>query len=366
MSYRTASLVLLLVAAGGFCSGPNRFSFSSLMADEAKSPVKVEFLVGNYLLSEGGSWKAGDSPLKGPFGIDFDSSGAMYIIELSSGSLHKRSAQGELKTLRGPHKKSYSGDGGVVSGAGFNGPHNCVVTADDSLLISDSWNHCVRRVDLETLRIGTLAGTGASGFSGDSGPAGAARFNYIMCIELSVDGKTLHMADLKNRRIRNVDLETGRVRTVAGNGRKGVPKDGALAVNNPLVDPRAVSSDAQGRLYILERGGNALRAVGANGEIHTVAGTGRKGFRDGEALKALFGSPKHICCDPGGNVYIADDANKAIRRFNPKTRRVSTILGRGFGDPKITLSRPHGVRWYKDHLYVVDTGHNRILRIKLH
>jgi hypothetical protein len=237
------------------------------------------------------------------------------------------------------------------------------VTADDRLLIADSWNHCVRRVDLETLRTGTFAGTGAGGFSGDGGPSGSAKFNFIMCIELSVDGKTLHVADLKNRRIRNIDLETGLVRTVAGNGRKKVPKDGALAVESPLVDPRAVTSDAAGKLYILERSGNALRAVGADGVIRTVAGTGRKGFRDGEALQALFGSPKHICCDPGGNVYIADDANKAIRKFNPKTRRVSTVLGRGFGDPKIRLERPHGVRWHKGHLYVADTGHNRILRI---
>ena len=365
MSYRTVFLVFLLVALCGFRSGKDRFPFSPLLADEVKRPAKVEFIVGGYLVSEDGTWKAADSPLAGPFGIDFDSSGAMYIVELSSGSLHKRSAKGELKTLRGPHKKSYSGDGGGVSSAGFNGPHNCVVTADDSLLIADSWNHCVRRVDLETLRTGTLAGTGDGGFSGDGGPAGSARFKFIMCIELSVDGKTLHVADLKNRRIRNIDLKTGRVRTVAGNGKKGVPEDGGLAVKNPLVDPRAVTSDAEGRLYILERNGNALRTVGANGEIHTVAGTGRKGFRDGEALKALFGSPKHICCDPGGNVYIADDANKAIRKFNPKTRQVSTVLGRGFGDPKITLERPHGVRWHQGHLYVVDTGHNRILRIQL-
>ena len=363
MSYRTVFLVFLLVALCGFRSGKDRLPFSPLLADEVKSPAKVEFIVGGYLVSEDGTWKAADSPLAGPFGIDFDSSGAMYIVELSSGSLHKRSAKGELKTLRGSHEKSYSGDGEGVSRAGFNGPHNCVVTADDRLLIADSWNHCVRRVDLGTLRTGTFAGTGASGFSGDGGRADSARFNYIMCIELSVDGKTLHVADLKNRRIRNIDLESGLVRTVAGNGRKGVPKDGALAVKSPLVDPRAVTSDASGKLYILERSGNALRAVGADGVIRTVAGTGRKGFRDGEALQALFGSPKHICCDPDGNVYIADDVNKAIRKFNPKTGRVSTVLGRGFGDPKIKLQRPHGVRWHKGHLYVVDTGHNRILRI---
>ena len=130
-----------------------------------------------------------------------------------------------------------------------------------------------------------------------------------------------------------------------------------------MVDPRAVASDGAGNLYILERSGNALRVVRPDGAIYTVAGTGRKGFRDGGALQARFGSPKHICCDPGGNVYIADDVNKAIRKYDPKTGRVSTVLGRGFGDPKITLERPHGVRWHDGRLHVVDTGHNRILRI---
>ena len=161
-----------------------------------------------------------------------------------------------------------------------------------------------------------------------------------------------------------MNLQTGRIRTVAGNGKKGIPKDGALAVKSPLVDPRAAASDAAGNLYILERGGNALRVVRSGGAIHTVAGTGKKGYRDGGALQALFGSPKHLCCDPGGNIYIADDANKAIRKYSPETGRVSTVLGRGFGDSKIRLSRAHGVRWHKGHLYVVDTGHNRILRIQ--
>jgi len=365
MFHRTLLLSFTLAAVFVFHGWPDRFSFSFLMAEDLKSRPAVEFIVGGYLLSEGGEWQAAESPLQGPFGIDFDSSGAMYIVELSSGSLHRRSGKGELKTLRGRHKKGYSGDGGGVSRAGFNGPHNCVVTADDKLLIADSWNHCVRRIDLETLQTETIAGTGAGGFSGDGGPARAAKFNYTMCIELSVNRKILHIADLKNRRIRNVDLQTGVIRTVAGNGKKGTPKDGGLAVKNPLVDPRAVTSDGSGNLYILERSGNALRVVRADGAIHTVAGTGKKGFRDGDALQALLGSPKHICCDPGGNVYIADDANKAIRKYDPKTRQVSTVLGRGFGDSKIQLARPHGVRWHRGFLYVVDTGHNRILRVLL-
>lgn len=323
----------------------------------------VMFIVGDYLKSEGGAWDIEQSPLRGPFGIDFDTTGAMYIIELSRGCLHKVLPSGELETWRGTHPKGYGGDGGPVSAALFNGPHNCVVAADHTLLISDSWNHCVRVVDLNTRIVDTLAGTGSEGFSGDNGPARAATFNFVMCIELDPGKKTLHIADLKNRRVRNLDLASGRVQTVAGNGKRAIPTEGGLAIDNPLVDPRAVASDTEGNLYILERGGHALRVVRPDGTLFTVAGTGKKGYRDGAARSAQFAGPKHMCCDPEGNVYIADDLNRAVRKYNPKTGQVSTVLGRGFGDPRITLEHPHGVRWYAGSLYVVDTGHNRILRL---
>ncbi|MGB0599578.1 MAG: hypothetical protein ACPGLY_23080 [Rubripirellula sp.] len=334
-------------------------------ATASQKSDSIRFLVGDYLQSEGGTWDPNTSPLQSPFGIDFDSRGAMYIIELSRGALHRYNANGSLKTLRSPHEKGYSGDGDIVGNASFNGPHNCVVAADDQLLISDSWNHGVRKVDLETLQTSTLAGTGQPGFSGDGGVAPAAMFNYVMCIALSADHKTLHLADLKNHRIRNVVLASGKVSTVAGNGQRGRPQDGSLATDAPLVDPRAVASDAKGNLYILERGGHALRVVKSDGTIHTLAGTGEKGFRDGEATQAQFGSPKHLCCDPSGNVYIADDQNRAIRKYAPKTGAVTTVLGRGHGDERVTLDRPHGVRWHDGALYVVDTGHNRILRLQL-
>jgi len=172
----------------------------------------------------------------------------------------------------------------------------------------------------------------------------------------------LHITDLKNARIRNVDLASNQVRTVAGNGSKGVPADGSLAVDSPLVDPRAAASDPSGRLYVLERSGHALRVVDPNGTIRTVAGTGKKGYRDGAALEAEFGSPKHICLDDAGNVYIADDLNGAIRKYNPKTARVETILGQGKGDSRIRLLHPHGVCVHEGWLYVIDSGNNRILR----
>lgn len=326
---------------------------------------KMTFLLGDYLASEGGTWKSEDSPLRQPFGIDFDSSGNFYLVELERGGVFRMEPSGQLKTLLAPHPKGYQGDGGPLSEARLNGPHNCVVDARDQLLISDSWNHVVRAVDLRDLTIRTIAGTGQSGFSGDGGPGSKAVFNYTMCIALAPNTGHLLIADLKNLRIREVDAQSGQVRTLAGNGKKGVPTDGARATEAPLVDPRAVAADNQGQIYILERNGNALRVVRTDGTIQTVAGTGEKGHADGPALQARFGSPKHICCDPQGRVYIADDLNGAIRRYDPATGRVSTLLGRGHGDSRLTLSHPHGVRWHQGALYLTDTGNHRLIRLEL-
>ncbi len=325
---------------------------------------QIQWIVGDLMPEEGGDWKSADGPLSNPFGIDFDSRGNLYIVELGGGRVHRLDSAGELTQISGDGSKGYAGDGGPAATATFNGMHNCAVTSDDQLLIADSWNHCVRSIDLGSGAIETIAGTGNEGFSGDGGPAKGATFNFVMCISLSPDKKTLHITDLKNLRVRNMDLQTGVVTTVAGNGAKGVPTDGSRAVDSPLVDPRAAASDADGNLYVLERGGNALRVVRGDGSIHTIAGNGQKGYRDGPAMKAQFGSPKHLCTDPNGNVYIADDLNGAIRKYDPQTSQVTTVLGRGVGHPYVRLSHPHGVCYHKGVLYVVDSGNSRILSMR--
>ncbi len=221
--------------------------------------------------------------------------------------------------------------------------HNVAVTPSGDIYIADSWNHCIRKINSKTHIISTIAGTGNPGFSGDGGIATQATFNYVMCITLNNTNDKLFVADLKNRRIRTVDLRKGLVKTIAGNGNQGIPEDGSLALQSPLVDPRAVAVDSENRIYILERSGHALRIVDKTGKIYTVAGTGEKGFKDGPALEAQFNSPKHLCIDNNDNVIIADDQNQVIRRFNPETKIVTTILGQGIGNPSIQLKQPHGV-----------------------
>ena len=338
----------------------------SVMGGDKPAPDNgplVSVVVGNLLPEEGGSAGAERSPLTSPFGVDFDSHGNMVIIELAGGRVHRRDSSGKLCLIAGDGSKNYSGDGGPASGATFNGMHNVAITPNDDVFIADSWNHCIRKIDGKTGVISTSAGTGKAGYSGDGGPAEKAMFDFVMCITLDPSNENLFVADLRNRRIRAVNLKMGTVRLIAGNGEKGVPQNGALAADSPLVDPRAVAVDSRNRVYILERSGHALRVVTPDGKIKTVAGTGNKGHKDGPALEAQLNSPKHLCVDADDNVLIADDQNRAIRKYDPENQSLTTIVGRGIGTPPVRLNRPHGVCIEKGKLYVVDTGNDRILRV---
>jgi streptogramin lyase len=174
--------------------------------------------------------------------------------------------------------------------------------------------------------------------------------------------------------VRRIDLATLIITTVAGNGRGGVPMDSALAIEASLVDPRAVAVAADGSFYILERSGHALRHVDAEGRIRTVAGTGKPGLSgdDGPALAATMNGPKYITLDRDGSVLIADAENHVIRRYLPKDGRITRVAGTGKkgtaglgGDPlACELSRPHGVTVARDGaLYITDSYNDRILKI---
>ena len=223
------------------------------------------------------------------------------------------------------------GDDGPAAQAELNGPHSLAVAENGDVFVADTWNNRVRKIDARTGRITNVAGTGRKGFSGDGGPATQADFGGIYCLALDEAGQTLDLADLDNRRIRRVNLKTGTVSTVAGNGKKGVPGDGDDARSSPLVDPRAVALDGRGNLYILERSGHALRVVDRSGKIRTVAGTGKQGDSGdgGDARQAQLNGPKHLCVDARGNVLIADTENHRIRIYRPDDGTIRNVAGTG-------------------------------------
>jgi DNA-binding beta-propeller fold protein YncE len=340
------------------------------------APVQAQKLV----LAAGGGTKNGPAPatevkLIAPFGVSFDKAGNMFIVELSGERVHQVDPKGVLTTIGGSGKKGDSGDGGPATQAQFNGMHSLATLPDGDVCLADTWNNRLRKIDTKSGKITTLAGTGKKGFSGDGGAALKAEFGGLYCVALDPKGENLYVADLDNKRIRKIDLATGVVTTVAGNGQKGVPKDGADAVNAPLVDPRAVAVDKKGNVWILERSGHALRVVDAQGKIRTVAGTGKAGLSGdgGDALKAQLNAPKHLCIDLDGNVIIADSSNHVIRKFLVGEGKIVRVAGTGKkgstgvgGDPlQVEMNEPHGVFVHSSGtLYIVDSNNNRVLKLQ--
>jgi len=345
-----------------------------LFAAGAGQADKLVVVAGGGTGGDGGP--ALQAKLSEPFAVGFDKAGNLYICEMAAGERIRRvDTKGVIATIAGTGKKGYSGDGGPAAQAAINGAHQLLVAPNDDVYIADTWNHCVRRIDAKSGVISTIAGTGKKGFTGDGGPAAKADCGGIYSIDLDRTGKHLYLCDLDNRRIRRVDLDSGIITTIAGNGQKGVPLDGADAKAAPLVDPRAVAVDQMGNVYILERGGHALRVVDPTGKIRTVAGTGKQGATGdgGDAKLATLNGPKHLCIDLDGNVLIADAENNLVRKYIPKEGKIVRVAGTGKrgaggvdGPPEKTeLARPHGVYVHPSGtLYITDSYNNRILKLQ--
>lgn len=311
--------------------------------------------------------------LNAPFGIDFDRNGVAYIVELTGERLLKLE-KGLLHHIGGTGKRGQTVTEGPALNVEFNGMHNLAIGPDGGVYLADTWNQRIRKYDPQTGKVTNYAGTGQKGFGGDGGPAENAKFGGIYCVSLSSNQFRFVLADLDNRRIRAIDLKTRIVTTIAGNGEKGVPVDGAIAVNSPLVDPRAVIVGKDGNVFVLERSGHALRVIDREGKIRTVVGTGKADNTgdDGPARSATLNGPKHLCQDIDGSIIIADTENHVIRRYIPKEDRIVRIAGTGnkgtagVGGPPLNceLFQPHGVTiGPKGDLYIVDSGNNRVLKI---
>jgi sugar lactone lactonase YvrE len=315
-----------------------------------------------------------DNQVNDPYGMEIGPDGALYFCDLDNQRIRRLDlATKRLTTVAGSGQKGYRGDGGPALDAALNMPHELRFDAKGDLYIAERDNHVVRKVDMRTRIISTVAGTGTPGFSGDGGSGTRAQLRQPHSIFFDRDG-TLLICDIANHRIRRLDLATGTIETYAGTGEAAPTPEGAPVHGTPLKGPRTLAMAPNGDLYLALREGNAIYRIDARSQtLHRVAGTGELGYGGdgGPGLNARLGGPKGLSYDGLGNLYLADTENHAIRRIDLKTGIISTVLGTGQrGDGPETnpltcrLSRPHGVLFANGVLFVADSEAHRIRELR--
>jgi streptogramin lyase len=179
-------------------------------------------------------------------------------------------------------------------------------------------------------QIATFAGTGSAAYSGDNGLAGKAQLNNPYGITRGPDG-ALYICDMENHRIRKVSRD-GNITTVAGTGKPGYSGDGGPALQAELNEPYEVRFDKAGDMFFVEMRNHIVRRVdGQTKFISTVAGSGKEGFSGdgGPATKAELRQPHSIQFDGRGYLYICDIGNNRIRKVDLSAGMISTFAGTG-------------------------------------
>lgn len=311
-----------------------------------------------------------------------------------------------IHTVAGNGDSGFSGDGGPAVAACLNEPKGVALDREGNILIADSENHAVRKVDRATGRIGTIAGcagasesgrdatrptaaldgepddpfsdagttgerafaqqTDLSGtvryvvngaaaakrFGGDGGPATGAALNFPTAVVVDRAGH-LYIADTMNHRIRRVDAGTGFITTLAGVGQPRFGGDGGPAVSAGLNEPAALAVSDDGTLYVADQSNNRVRAIDlGTGLIRTVAGTGTAEYNgEGPATEAALAGPSGLALAADGTLLIADTFNGRIRAVDPVTGMIRTVVGDGgpyrYQDasepPSASVARPSGI-----------------------
>lgn len=295
---------------------------------------------------------ATEAQIDNPFGVVRGPDGAIWFCEYTGQRIRRVAADGTISTVAGSSKKGYSGDGGPALEATFNLPHEVRFDSAGDMYIVDMGNNAVRKVDMRTKVITTIAGNGSSGYSGDGGPAAQAQLKQPHSIQFGPDGN-LYICDIGNHVIRRVDMKTLQISTFAGTGTAGPTPDGAPITGTPLKGPRSLEFDTEGNLWLATREGNQVFKfdLKANKITH-IAGTGASGFtgNGGPAREATLKGPKGISIDEAGNAWLADTESHTVRMVEAATGKLLLMAGNGQkgdgpdGDPlQCPMARLHGI-----------------------
>lgn len=301
-----------------------------------------------------------------PFGVEIVGE-QIWLTSVDDHCIYQGALQHDsLKRVAGSGVQGYTGDGGPAIEATFNWPHE--VRADDkgNLFVADTRNHVIRRIDHQTGIVTTIAGSGEAGFAGEGKSGAEVQFKQPHSVVLDGEGGLL-VADTVNHRLRRIDLATGIVTTVSGTGKKMLPTDGADAKTSPLFGPRSLAVDESSIWIALREGNSIWRIDRKTSKLHNIAGTGAKGYSGdgGSPLAATFRGPKGLVIDNQQRLLVVDTENQAIRRIDLAKNRIDTVMGGTTAQAGFQLKRPHGISFAEPVGFIVaDSENHRVLQGK--
>ncbi|MBD2701864.1 hypothetical protein IC229_14535 [Spirosoma sp. BT702] len=287
--------------------------------------------------------------LNNPVDVKGDGNGNFYIAETAIGRIRKVDVNGIITSVAGTTAAGYSGDGGPATAAKLAVPYAILPDGSGNLYIADTYNHRIRKVDTAGV-ITTIAGTGIGGFSGDNGPAINAQLKFPYNLALDKVGN-LYIADIDNHRIRKVST-TGVIITVVGTGIAGYGGDGSSALSAQLNAPVGIVLDTANNLYIADYLNHRIRRVTPGGIISTIAGTGVLGYSgsNGPAISAQIGYPFGIAVSANGAIYFSDINSGRVRRVgndgiltDVAGTNIRGFLGDGGPASQAQLNNPYGI-----------------------
>ena len=311
--------------------------------------------------------------IEGPMGIGEDRDGNIFVSDREGKLVWEFDKSGRAIVIAGTGRAT--GPGGLPPGSApaqdldLAMPEGLVVDQNGDLLLADSYNHVILRID----RAGhatRFAGTGVPGSGADGIKATESAMSFPVDVRLDSKGNVF-IADLRNHRIRKITHD-GLITTVAGTGVAGYSGDGGPAINAQLDMPYGIFLDKNDNLFIADSTNNVIRKVTSDGIIHTVAGTGKEGYDGdgGPATAAKLNSPQSLGGDPQGRIYIGDEHNNAIRILEPDGT-IRTLVGSkgpgfsGDGGPasQAQIADPENIWVRRDGSILISARDNARLRI---
>ncbi len=355
------------------------FSLFVLLLSFNCSGQYIATVAGNGLFgTTGDSGLSTLANLSSPWNVDVDASGNFYIA--TSWRVRKVDiASGIITTVAGNGTAGFVGDGGLAINASIDNLIGLDVDNSGNIFIADNNNNCIRRVDAVTGIITRVAGTDTAGFNGDGILATTARLNHPQGVAVDAQGN-IFISDQYNFRIRKVDVTTGLISTIAGNGMSGYTGDNGAATSATFYFPKGLTTDNFGNVYVADCNNHVIRKINlASGIITTIAGNG---FGAGQVIGGDFGDgglatlaelnfPTDVKLDIHGNIFIADAQNGKIKMVSSTNGLITTIAGggsSGLGDGGLAtdanLSYADGVAIDANgNLYIADYYHARIRKV---